>query len=125
LAGLYRGLCIVEQMQECDYLITVPCDSPFLPLDLVSRLAYASVKHDASVAVAKTGDQVHPVFMLVKRSALSNLEAFLKAGGRKIDTWYASLPFVEVPFEQARAFDNVNTLDDLTHANSDDRLSSR
>jgi molybdopterin-guanine dinucleotide biosynthesis protein A len=67
--------------------------------------------------VAKTGDQAHPVFVLLKTSLRKNLEAFLQGGGRKIDAWYASLKVVEVPFDdEADAFRNINTLEELGKA---------
>src|SRR3954469_2240843 len=72
LAGLHAGLATVSH----DLAVTVPCDSPFLPSDLVSRLR--KNLSDNELAVAKTGDQPHPVFALVRKSVLPNLEAFLK-----------------------------------------------
>jgi molybdopterin-guanine dinucleotide biosynthesis protein A len=72
---------------------------------------------EKDLAVAKTGDQPHPVFVLLKTSLKRNLEAFLKQGGRKIDAWYASLDVVEVPFDdEADAFRNINTLEELGKA---------
>jgi molybdopterin-guanine dinucleotide biosynthesis protein A len=69
------------------------------------------------LAVAKTGDQPHPVFALVRRSVKENLAAFLAGGGRKIDAWYASLKVVEVAFDdEADAFRNINTLEELGRA---------
>ena len=97
--------------------MTVPCDSPFLPLDLVARLRAALEREGAQLAVAKTFDQPHPVFALVRRDVLPNLAAFLAAGGRKIDAWYASLRVVEVAFDdEAEAFRNINTADELAAA---------
>src|SRR6185369_1378464 len=99
LAGLHAGLKIARH----PLVVTVPCDSPFLPGDLVSRLS-KNLKEN-QLAVAKTGEQPHPVFALVKKDVLSNLESFLKGGGRKIDAWYGSLKFVEVQFDdEADAF---------------------
>jgi molybdopterin-guanine dinucleotide biosynthesis protein A len=67
--------------------------------------------------VAKTFDQPHPVFALVRRDVLPNLAAFLAAGGRKIDAWYAALRVVEVVFDdEADAFRNINTADELAAA---------
>src|SRR5919204_6857032 len=83
LAGLHAGLKAVAH----PLVVTAPCDSPFLPKDLVARLQDSLGEND--LAVAKTGDQPHPVFSLVRRSALANLETFLVQGGRKIDAWYA------------------------------------
>lgn len=108
LAGLHAGLKAASH----PLVITVPCDSPFLPQDLVSRL-HASLKSN-DLAVAKTGDQPHPVFCLLKKSLLQDLDAFLRAGGRKIDAWYGKLRHVEVPFDdEADAFRNINTLEEL------------
>jgi molybdopterin-guanine dinucleotide biosynthesis protein A len=113
LAGLHAGLTRVTG----DLAVTVPCDSPFLPLDLVARLAAALAERNAQLAVAKTFDQPHPVFCLVRRDVLPHLAAFLDAGGRKIDAWYATLSVAEVPFDdEADAFRNINTADELAAA---------
>jgi molybdopterin-guanine dinucleotide biosynthesis protein A len=95
------------------WLMTVPCDSPFLPHDLVIRLARAAADNTAQVAVARTGDQPHPVFALVKRSLEPDLAAFLASGRRRIDAWYAPLRVAEVDFADEHAFVNLNTADEL------------
>ena len=106
LAGLHRGLTEARH----DLVATVPCDSPFLPADLVVRLLGALEAHNAQLAVARTGDQPHPVFCLCRRSVLPGLSAFLAQGGRKIDAWYAALKVVEVAFDdEPDAFSNINT----------------
>jgi molybdenum cofactor guanylyltransferase len=111
LAGLHAGLKAASHALA----VTVPCDSPFLPHDLVSRLEEKIEGKD--LAVARTGTQAHPVFALVRKSVLPGLEAFLQQGGRKIDAWYASLRFVEVQFDdQADAFRNINTVEELKRA---------
>lgn len=110
LAGLASGMKAATR----PLVVTVPCDSPFLPLDLVARLHAALAAGGADLAVAKTGAQPHPVFALARRSLLANLEAYLASGGRKIDAWYAPLAIVEVPFDdQPDAFSNINTRDEL------------
>jgi molybdopterin-guanine dinucleotide biosynthesis protein A len=115
LAGLQTGLSHCET----EYLVTAPCDSPFLPHDLVERLAEALVENNADLAVAVTveGDdqrrQSHPVFCLMTASLLPHLERFLQEGGRKIDAWYASLNVAEVDFPDEKAFRNINTLEEL------------
>jgi molybdenum cofactor guanylyltransferase len=110
LAGLQRGLTEAEH----PLVATVPCDSPFLPLDLIARLYAALTREDARIAVAKTGDQPHPVFCLCRTGVREDLAAFLAAGGRKIDAWYARLEVIEVPFDdQAEAFTNINTPGEL------------
>ena len=108
LAGLHAGLQAVTN----PVAVTVPCDSPFLPADLVARLHDHLGGND--LAVAKTGDQAHPVFALVRQSVAENLETFLASGGRKIDAWYAALKVVEVNFDdEADAFRNINTIEEL------------
>ncbi len=113
LAGLERGFA--EAAHEL--IVTAPCDSPFLPLDLVARLRSALDSHRVDLAVAKTGTQAHPVFCLARRSLHEHLRTFLLGGGRKIDSWYATLNTIEVSFDdEAEAFANINTkreLDDL------------
>lgn len=111
LAGLHSGLSAARN----ELVVTVPCDSPLLPADLVVRLLQALQRADADLAVARTGDQPHPVFCLCRRALLPNLTAYLEAGGRKIDAWYASLKTVEVPFDdEADAFANINTPQELS-----------
>lgn len=111
LAGLHAGLGAARHA----LVLTVPCDSPFLPPDLFSRLAKEMDSND--LAVAKTGDQPHPVFALVRTAVRKNLEAFLAGGGRKIDAWYASLKVIEVAFDdEADAFRNINTREELNSA---------
>lgn len=110
LAGLQSGM----QAAHTPLVVTVPCDSPFLPMDLVARLSQALEAHQADLAVARTGDQPHPVFTLCKTSLLPHLSRFLADGGRKIDAWYAQLKVIEVPFDdEAEAFANINTQEEL------------
>lgn len=113
LAGLQAGLA------QCrtPWLVTAPCDSPFLPADLVARLGDAAAASAAELAVAVTGSgasrQPHPVFCLLKASLLPHLNAYLQTGGRKVDAWYRSLAIVEVEFSDEAAFRNINTLEEL------------
>lgn len=118
LAGLHAGL----QAARTALAVTVPCDSPFLPVDLVARLRAALEANDADLAVAKTGAQPHPVFCLVQCRVLPHLEAFLREGGRKIDAWYASLRVIEVSFDdQPQAFSNINTREELARFAAQDK----
>jgi molybdenum cofactor guanylyltransferase len=111
LAGLHAGMGAARH----DLVLTAPCDSPFLPLDLRSRLLASLGKNE--IAVAKTGAQAHPVFSLARRSLSGHLESYLKSGGRKIDDWYSTLRVVEVGFDdEADAFRNINTREELGSA---------
>ncbi len=119
LAGFERGLAHASG----DLVVTVPCDSPFLPRDLVARLRAALDEAHADVAVAKTGDQAHPVFCLLRRSLHGSLRDFLAGGQRRIDRWYATHKVVEVPFDdEAEAFLNINTREELEGLSTAHRL---
>jgi molybdopterin-guanine dinucleotide biosynthesis protein A len=113
LAGFQTGLlhCATE------YLVTTPCDSPFLPHDLVMRLYDALQAENADLAIAVTGEsnhrQQHPVFCLLKKSLLPHLSAYLENGGRKVGDWTSSLQCAKVHFPDEAAFNNINTLEDL------------
>jgi molybdenum cofactor guanylyltransferase len=113
LAGLHAGMSAAQT----PYVVTSPCDSPFLPLDLVTRLAAGLEAANAQLAVAHTFAQPHPVFALVSCGVLPHLSQFLEGGGRKIDAWYATLRVAAVQFDDCEdAFRNINTPDELAAA---------
>jgi molybdopterin-guanine dinucleotide biosynthesis protein A len=116
-AGPLAGFLVGLEHCETPYLVTVPCDSPGFPVDLVQRLAQALVAADAEIAMAATreGDavQVQPVFCLMKADLLESLTRFVDGGQRKIDRWTAGHRCVTVTFDDAAAFFNANTLDEL------------
>ena len=110
LAGVHAALSAAAY----PLVATAPCDSPFLPADLVFRLFSALTATNANLAVARTFDQPHPVFCLCRRAVLPHLSEFLAGGGRKFESWYATLNVVEVPFDdEADAFENINTREEL------------
>ena len=119
LAGLQTGLMHCET----PYLVTAPCDSPFLPTDLVARLSAALHAQQADLALAVTGSgerlQPHPVFCLAKTALLPQLTLYLQEGGRKVDTWFATLKVARVHFDDESAFRNINTLDELQQFDTD------
>jgi molybdopterin-guanine dinucleotide biosynthesis protein A len=109
LAGFLAGL----EHCETPWLVTVPCDTPDFPLDLVARLGDALAAADAEIAMAATPEdgvlRTQPVFCLMRASLMESLVAFTQAGERKIDRWTARHRCVEVPFDDPRAFFNANT----------------
>jgi molybdenum cofactor guanylyltransferase len=113
-AGPLAGLHVALARAATPLVVTVPCDSPFLPADLVQRLYAALVAGKAELAVARAGGRVHRAFCLARRELLPQLDAFLAAGERKVGLWHASLKVVEVPFDdEAAAFENINTPEEL------------
>lgn len=110
LAGLDAGL----QATDAPLLVTAPCDSPFLPLDLVARLAAARAAEDADLAVATAEGRLQPVFSLVSTRLRPQLAQYLAGGDRKIELWYERLRIVRVPFDdQPQALVNINTRTEL------------
>ena len=122
LAGFLTGL----ERCETPYLVTVPCDTPLLPLDLVPRLAQALEAQDADIAMASAPEmgkegqlrvRAQPVFCLLRVELLESLVKFTHEGGRKIDAWTAQHKTVLVPFDRPgddpQAFFNANTLAEL------------
>jgi molybdenum cofactor guanylyltransferase len=106
LAGIYSAL---EQITTPD-LITVPCDGPKLPQDLVSRLLDARDTEDAEIAVAHDGKRLQPVYALIPKKLRQSLKAYLDGGDRKIDLWYAQHKMAKADFSDIPdTFLNINT----------------
>lgn len=112
LAGFLAGL------QHCGtpYLVTVPCDCPHFPADLVARLSQALAAADADLAIARTPQGLEPAFCLMKRELLPSLQGFMQTRQRKIERWTAGERRAEALFDDPAAFFNINTPDDLAQA---------
>jgi len=118
LAGFLSGL----ERCETSYLVTVPCDTPLFPQDLVERLAEALEREDAEIAMAAAREEdgtvrTQPVFSLLRRELMEDLVRFTQGGGRKIDAWTGRHRTAVVPFDREgddpSAFFNANTLAEL------------
>jgi molybdopterin-guanine dinucleotide biosynthesis protein A len=116
-AGPLAGMLVGLERCETPYLATVPCDTPNFPLDLVDRLAQALEAEGAELAMAATREDglvmPQPVFCLLKAELLESLVKFLAGGQRKIDRWSAQHRVATVVFDDASAFDNANTIEEL------------
>jgi molybdopterin-guanine dinucleotide biosynthesis protein A len=121
-AGPLAGFLTALERCETSWLVTVPCDTPLFPHDLVRRLADAAAVQGAEIAMASAPEEdgqlrTQPVFCLLRIELLESLVRFTQAGGRKIDAWTAGHKTVTVPFDtpqdDARAFFNANTLEEL------------
>lgn len=120
-AGPLAGFVTAMERCETPYLLTVPCDTPLFPTDLVTRLSEAMTREHADFAVAAAIEEgqlrPQPVFCLMSTDMLQSLLAFTRSGGRKIDAWTAQHTTVVVPFnlstDDANAFANANTLAEL------------
>lgn len=113
-AGPLAGLHAALEAAAHPLVVTVPCDSPFLPADLVFRLCSGLTATGADVAIAWSGGRAHPVFCLCRRDLLPHLAAYLASGERRMAGWHATLKVAEIAFDdEAEAFANINTRDEL------------
>ena len=120
LAGLLAGL----RAADTSYVLSAPCDSPWLPTELAIRLAHELDSTASDIAMATTSDahgelSPHPVFALLRTGLANDLSGFLEAGERKVRAWYARHKTVEVVFTDERAFYNINSLQELADLERD------
>jgi molybdenum cofactor guanylyltransferase len=115
--GPLSGFVVGLTHCQTPYLLTVPCDTPFFPLDLAGRLLAGLEAEGADMAMASQGGHTQPVFCLIKKEMLPSLMAFMQRGGRKIDAWTAlertTIVHFDKPSDDANAFANANTLEEL------------
>lgn len=112
--GPLAGLLTALQSSDTDLLLSVPCDTPSLPGDLVARMRSALEGSDADVCSVSDGKRLHAAIMLVRRRTLPALQAFLAAGGRKVQDWLSTQKLAVADFsDQPDAFSNINTPQEL------------
>ncbi|MES9925377.1 MAG: molybdenum cofactor guanylyltransferase MobA [Candidatus Thiodiazotropha endolucinida] len=109
--GPLAGFIAAMHAVETEDMLTLPCDGPLVPPDLVERLYEARQSAGADIAVAHDGDRLQPVYALIPKRLADSLQRYLDRGDRKIDLWYeehrvAHADFSDIP----RTFINVNTL---------------
>ena len=115
LAGFSLGL----QHAKHDLVLTVPCDSPFLPLNLAEKLLNSMLETRMDITCASSDGNAHPVFCLMKKSVLPSLQYYIESGERKVSAWQKSQKYIEVDFSDcSEAFTNLNTFDDLADLES-------
>ena len=113
LAGIHTALLA----SECEWLLTVPVDSPFIPEDLLQRLSESVIAHDTRLAVVHDGKGLQPTFCLLHQSLAENLQHYLQQGGRKTGEWLRQQdPALTDYADHPDAFTNINTSEDLTLA---------
>lgn len=115
--GPLAGMASALQTVKTDYIVTAPCDSPFVPNDLVERLSHAFEDNNVEISVAHNGERMQPVFCILKKSLQQSLSDYLDSGERKIDRWFkqhqlAIADFSDIP----ETFDNINTPEDIENA---------
>jgi molybdopterin-guanine dinucleotide biosynthesis protein A len=112
--GPLAGLLSAMNSADTPYILTVPCDCPFMTGELLQRLITAFSGAGAEIAVARDAERLHPVFLCVRRDLADSLEHYLRSGQRKIDTWLGLHRQVFADYsDQPEVFINVNTPEEL------------
>ncbi|NCV26267.1 MAG: molybdenum cofactor guanylyltransferase, partial [Betaproteobacteria bacterium] len=121
LAGIHAALHWLhadpDRLSAATWLLVAPCDCPFLPEDFAACMLSAA-DESVEVVVAADSFREQPAFLLIRPQLMQALEAFLLAGGRKLDAWYRTRLWRRCTFVDHLAFRNVNTPADLTEAES-------
>lgn len=108
--GPLAGVLSALEQGDGDYVLSVPCDTPLLPTDLVARMLREIEQHQAEACTVSDGDRLHPVVLLVKRTVREGLRDYLAKGGRKVHDWFYSVAHCNADFsDQPQAFININT----------------
>ena len=109
LSGMATGLATIET----EWMITVPCDGPFVAPDYVKSM-HQNRGENHRLSVAFFGDRLQPVYALIHKSLHIDLLDYLKSGERKIDRWYQQHPYHRVDFAHfPDMFININTPEQL------------
>ena len=117
-SGPLAGFSVGLKHCKTPYLLTSPCDSPLLPVDLAKKMAVQLEDMDLELVFASSKEDdgkiwSQPVFCLMKSDLQDSLDTFLSKGDLKIDRWFKELRSGTVVFENSQAFANVNTLEEL------------
>ena len=113
--GPLAGMLAAMDAARTAYILTAPCDSPLLNAAYAARMFHELQQQNAEICVASDGERLQPVFALINVNLRDNLQAFLAAGERKIDRWFAQHRMATANFSDAASmFHNINTPEDLT-----------
>ncbi|MEW8506845.1 MAG: molybdenum cofactor guanylyltransferase MobA [Candidatus Thiodiazotropha sp.] len=109
--GPLAGFITALEAIATEDMVTLPCDGPLVPGDMVERLYQARQSANADIAVAHDGKRLQPVHALIPKRLSESLQGYLDGGDRKIDLWYERHRVVHADFSDIpRTFINVNTL---------------
>jgi molybdenum cofactor guanylyltransferase len=111
--GPLAGFAAVLQVAKTAFVLTVPCDGPRLPDDLVRRMVMAIMQENADIAVAHDGERLQSVYALIRRDLLPSLQSYIQSGQRRVDAWYASEQTALADFsDRPESFFNMNYPED-------------
>ncbi|MEY3219566.1 MAG: hypothetical protein RIT27_923 [Pseudomonadota bacterium] len=112
--GPLAGILTALQTIETDYLLVVPCDAPFVPLNLAEKLFEELQQQQTRAAAVHDGERLQPTFLLLHKQLSNDLETYLHSGQRSIEQWLETHSIAKVDFSsQPNDFINFNTLSEL------------
>jgi molybdenum cofactor guanylyltransferase len=119
--GPLAGVLTAMLFAETGVLLVIPCDSPLVKANHLQKLLSTLAEHDVDVAVAFDGERLHPVFLAIKVSLQSSLQAYLHGGQRKIDLWLGQHKLIRVDFSaEPEIFININSMAELSDLEAQD-----
>lgn len=114
LQGPLSGILTALERAKTDFVLFVPCDSPFLPLDLCAKLQSAVENSASLLAYVHDGEREHPTFCLLSTKLKFSLRDYLQSGERRMLQFFRQHNGISVDFStQKQAFMNMNTLQDI------------
>jgi molybdopterin-guanine dinucleotide biosynthesis protein A len=112
--GPLAGLLSALEYDDSEFVLSVPCDTPRLPHDLVSRMLISLQQNAAAACTVDDGERLHPVILLVRRDVAAGLRQYLDSGKRKVHDWFYGVPHCSADFsDQPHSFININTPEQL------------
>ncbi|MFI3215388.1 MAG: molybdenum cofactor guanylyltransferase, partial [Methylococcales bacterium] len=120
--GPLAGILTTLIHADAELLLVMPCDTPYFKTEHLQRLLTTRAEHDADIAIAFDGEQLHPLFLALKTSLTDNLRDYLASGQRKVSDWLKPLNSVYVDFShEPSIFININSSDELAALEAQDK----
>ncbi|MDH3355501.1 MAG: molybdenum cofactor guanylyltransferase [Chromatiales bacterium] len=108
--GPLAGVLTILENCEDELVMTLPCDTPLIPSDLIERMHARLLETDSDLCTIEADGSRHPIFMLLKRTLAPSIRDFLESGERRVGYWLKQQNFCVADFsDQAEAFSNINT----------------
>jgi molybdopterin-guanine dinucleotide biosynthesis protein A len=118
--GPLAGVLTAMIYADADVLVVMPCDSPLVTAEHLRKLLSTRAEQGVDVAVAFDGERLHPVFMAIRTTLKTSLEAYLTSGQRKLDLWLEQQNMVKADFSDTPdIFVNINTMTELLALEAD------
>ena len=123
--GPLAGIAAAMRITQTPYLLTAPCDCPFIPPNLVRRLWHRLQTCNADICLAADRHRTQPLIALISTALKNDLTRAIAAGVYKAHTWMTTQRHCLELFDQEEVFLNINTPQDLANAQEQLHLNRR